>query len=78
MKKPILLTKDSTQDNTKCCIECGSKLDDFCLSEDADNLDAIRKHHEECKKIDRFKGDKCSRIFIAEPVDDIDPEEIID
>jgi hypothetical protein len=78
MKKPILIPEDSIQDKTKFCIECDTKLDNFCLSEDADNLDAVRKHHEQCKKIDRFKGDQCSRVFIAEPVGDIDLEEIND
>jgi len=52
------------------CTQCGEKLDDFCFSEDVKNLKAVKKHHEECKKVKRFKGDYCSRIFIAESVNE--------
>jgi hypothetical protein len=66
MKKSILIPKESLQEKPIYCTECGDKLENFCFSEDADNLEAIRKHHEECKKVDRFKGDQCSKLFIAE------------
>jgi hypothetical protein len=69
MKKPLLIPQESSQEKPIYCTECGDKLENFCFSEDADNLEMVRKHHQQCKKVDRFKGDQCSRLFIAEPTD---------
>ncbi|MBI4811373.1 MAG: hypothetical protein HY800_08050 [Ignavibacteriales bacterium] len=78
MKKPIPTSHESIQDKPIYCTECGDKLEDFCFSEDAKNLEVIRKHHEVCKKVKRFKGDQCSRLFIAEPTEPIGPTDVED
>jgi hypothetical protein len=48
------------------CTECGDKLDNFCFTEGADDVDAVKKHMEGCKREGRYKGDVCSRVFIAD------------
>ena len=75
MKKYIPISDNSNKDKPTYCTECGSQLDNFCFSEEADNLKAVHKHHELCKKEDRFKGEQCSRLFITEPIDQVDLEE---
>jgi hypothetical protein len=56
------------------CTECGEQLDEFCFKDNSLDVDAIKKNHENCKKIGKFKGDICSRLFI---VSDNDVDEII-
>jgi len=78
MKIQLPISSKSQNDNTVFCTECGTKLDEYCFDEESDNIHAIRKHHEQCKVEERFKGDKCSRLFIAEdtePINFIDPYE---
>lgn len=48
------------------CTECGSKLDNFCFDGSAADLEAVKKHMEECKREGRYKGEMCSRVFIAD------------
>jgi hypothetical protein len=48
------------------CTECGSKLDNFCFDDGAADVEAIKKHMEECKREGRYRGDVCSRVFIAD------------
>ncbi|MGE5315113.1 MAG: hypothetical protein ACM3Q4_10495 [Acidobacteriota bacterium] len=48
------------------CTQCGNKLDNFCFDGSASDLEAVKKHMEECKREGRFKGEMCSRVFIAD------------
>jgi hypothetical protein len=48
------------------CTECGDKLDNFCFTDGATDVDAVKKHMEGCKREGRYKGDMCSRVFIAD------------
>jgi hypothetical protein len=48
------------------CTECGDKLDNFCFTDSASDVDAVKKHMEGCKREGRYKGDMCSRMFIAD------------
>lgn len=65
------------------CTECGATLENFCFSENAEDLAAIRKTLAQCRKQGRFSGDFCSKLFIAHPEaaggpegeDDDDPAE---
>lgn len=56
---------EQQKDNIVFCTECDDDLYNFCFSEDADNIEVIRKLHARCKKSGRFKGDFCSKLFIA-------------
>ena len=47
------------------CTECDDELHDFCFSEDIEDVGIIKKIHARCKKTGRFKGDVCSKLYIA-------------
>jgi hypothetical protein len=49
------------------CTECGATLENFCFSENAEDLGAIRKTLAQCRKQGRFTGEFCSKLFIAHP-----------
>ena len=49
------------------CTECGATLDNYCFSDGADDLGAIRKTLAQCKKKGKFSGDFCAKLFIAHP-----------
>jgi len=61
MKKDV----DSDQ-KVVFCTECGDKLNEFCFTESASDVEAVKKHMEGCKREGRYKGDVCSRMFIAD------------
>jgi hypothetical protein len=49
------------------CTECGATLENFCFSDGANDIAAIRKTLAQCRKQGRFTGDFCSKLFIAHP-----------
>ena len=49
------------------CTECGSDLDEFWLSPEAQNYEEVLKHHFDCQREGKFKGTMCSRLFIVDP-----------
>jgi len=64
------------------CTQCGEELDEFSLNEDCKNLDEVKKRWDNCKSTGKFKGDICSKVFIADKSMDnqsiFDDEEEID
>jgi hypothetical protein len=48
------------------CTECGTELDAFSLKEKAEDIDSVRKNTHNCKKIGKFKGEFCSKLFMAD------------
>ena len=55
------------------CTECGDGLEDFCFSETANDVEAVRKMFASCKKKHRFTGGLCAKLFIAGPMEVDDP-----
>lgn len=47
------------------CTECGSALTDFYKTGEAKDEKKVKEHYENCRKTGKFKGDMCSRMFIA-------------
>ncbi len=47
------------------CTECGAELQNFCIDDRADDPEAIKRTLQQCKKIGRFNGEFCSKLFIA-------------
>jgi hypothetical protein len=47
------------------CTECNEELNEFDLSVNPRNLDALKAHHEHCKATGKFKGEMCAKLFIA-------------
>ena len=47
------------------CTECGIELQNFCINGDTHDEEAIKKNLAQCKKTGKFKGDFCSKLFIA-------------
>lgn len=58
-------------DNPLYCTQCDTDLDSFWLSEKANDPKFVKKNHDNCKKIGKFKGEFCSKLFIISN-DDID------
>jgi len=48
------------------CTECGVELTNFCFTERSKKPDAVRKSLEECKRVGRFNGEFCSKLFISD------------
>ena len=48
------------------CTECDRELDLFWLTDMASDKSEVKKHHEICKKTEKFKGEFCSKKFIAD------------
>lgn len=47
------------------CTECGVDLENFCFSETAKDVAAIRRTLAQCKKEGRFVGEACAKLFVA-------------
>jgi len=58
------------------CMECGETIENFCVSRNADDLEAVRKTLAQCRSNGRFNGEFCSKLFIAHPdaLDDPEPK----
>ena len=61
--------------DVKFCTECETDLDNFFLSKKADDIEGVKANHENCKHIGKFKGEMCSKIFIAQMEEDLDSVE---
>lgn len=48
------------------CTACGEKLDDFCFSPDAQDLEALRAHAFLCRLEGRHNGRMCAKLYIAD------------
>ncbi|HOJ18839.1 MAG: hypothetical protein GX452_08820 [Ignavibacteriales bacterium] len=53
------------------CTECGDQLIDFALEDRASDIESVRRNHELCKKTGKFKGECCSKLFIARQIEDL-------
>ncbi len=66
------------RNNVQFCSECGEDLNTFGLPGEELDLKKIQEHHKLCKEKGKFKGDICSKMFIAdlsEPISLKDEEE---
>ena len=48
------------------CTECDRELDLFWITDMASDKSAVKKNLEICKKTEKFKGQYCSKMFIAD------------
>ncbi len=62
MKKQILSLEKL---DVEFCTECGKSLDDFGISNSEIDYDILLKNFEKCKSDGKFKGEICSKLFIA-------------
>jgi len=65
-KKKIDDLKMINQPQKVFCTECGAELDDFSFTEKAQNIELTKENYERCKRIGKFKGEQCSKMFIAQ------------
>ena len=47
------------------CTECGTELDNYCFTRGSNDIEAIKMNLAQCKKIGKFAGEFCSKLFIA-------------
>jgi hypothetical protein len=69
-----LQNNEGLQEDVKFCTECDEQLDEFCFSDIVGDKEFIKKNHENCRKTGKFKGDVCSKLYIAS---DNDIDEIV-
>jgi hypothetical protein len=65
MHKNKTKKQNPLNEDVQFCTECGSELDEFCFKDQAANKEFLKRNHENCIKIGKFKGDVCSRLYIA-------------
>lgn len=49
----------------KFCTACEDALDEWFTKPDSFDIDAVKANHENCKRIGRFDGEMCARLFIS-------------
>ncbi|MFC2136369.1 hypothetical protein ACFLR4_03010 [Bacteroidota bacterium] len=49
----------------KFCTACEAALDEWFAKPDSFDIDAVKANHENCKRIGRFEGEMCARLFIS-------------
>lgn len=64
-------TVAGTKLDVNFCTECGSDLDDFDFKKEGQCKKDIEANWKNCMKIDKFKGDMCSKMFIVNENDEI-------
>lgn len=75
-KKKLILKKDeSISEEVKFCIECDQDLNNFDVDPMLKSKKEVLDNHENCKKTGKFKGDKCSKLFITEEEDFNPPDD---
>lgn len=65
-RKSIRKKDESISEEIKFCIECNEDLDFFDVNPMLKSKKDVLENHENCKKTGKFKGDKCSKLFISE------------
>lgn len=58
---------EEEKSDIKFCTECGDVLEDFSVSDQAKNPNAVIENFHNCKKTGKFKGEICSKIYIISP-----------
>lgn len=48
------------------CTECGDDLENFTFTSKSKSKKEVQDNFSNCKKIGKFKGDLCSKVFISE------------
>ena len=65
--------KNSEQvDSVKFCLNCDD-MDDLATSPEVNDLKGVKDRFHNCDKAGRFEGDFCSRIFVADPGEELGP-----
>jgi hypothetical protein len=72
-KKLIHKKDDSISEEVKFCIECDQDLNNFDVNPMLKTKKEVLDNHENCKKTGKFKGDKCSKLFITEEDEESPP-----
>lgn len=68
LKKKIEIENvEETKSDIIFCTECGDVLEDFSVSDDAKDLKSVIENFHNCKKIGRFKGEICSKLYMISP-----------
>ncbi len=70
-KKKLTINEEKKLNQAKYCTECGDTLDDFAITENAKDVEKVKENFENCKKTGKFKGEECSKLFIAANPEDL-------
>ena len=59
------------------CTACGEKLEDFCFSPEAQDLEALRAYAFRCHVEGRHRGGMCAVLYIADDAHPAQPDDAI-
>ncbi len=57
--------ENSIKKDIKFCTECGDDLSQVGIFSN-ESVNEVKARHNKCKEIGKFKGDKCSMLFIVD------------
>ena len=58
--------KDLLKQKEIFCTECGETIENFCFSNAANDIEAIKKNLAQCKKSGKIAGNFCAKLFIVD------------
>ncbi|MGB9663495.1 MAG: hypothetical protein ACPL25_01055 [Ignavibacteria bacterium] len=70
VRKIELELREEEISDIKFCTECGEALENFSVSDAAKDPKAVIENFHNCKKIGKFKGDVCSKLYMISPTSD--------
>jgi len=65
-KRKSIHKEGSISEELNFCTECNEDLNNFDIDPVIKGKVDVLANHENCKKTGKFKGDKCSKLFIEE------------
>ena len=57
----------SESSKTIFCTECNTTLENYCFSNEMEDVESIKKTLAQCKKRGKFTGEFCAKLFISDP-----------
>lgn len=64
-KKTSHETNANTDKDVQFCLNCND-MDDLAVSDEAMDVEQLRRRFNNCKETGRFDGDMCARLYVAE------------
>lgn len=64
-KKNTHETDAGNGQDVQFCLNCND-MDDLAVSDEAQDVEQLRRRFNNCKETGKFEGDMCARLYVAE------------